>query len=143
MGYKPIYFSLFQELSDIREAGLKHFCNIQVDEANMLCWQGLIVPVSTEWVQTNSQTLLMSPVFHHIFVVVPRTVLLMKRERLGLSSPSLQNTLSSRQRSHSRQKSTILTSMKRVRCVCQSLVLKTGNRPQKLTKVRDIILPLR
>lgn len=54
MGYKPIcYFSLFQELSDIREAGVKHFRNIQVDEANMLCWQGLIVPVSAEWVQTK------------------------------------------------------------------------------------------
>lgn len=95
------------------------------------------------WMGSNSQTLLMCPVFLHIFVVVPRTVLLMKRERLGLSSPSLQNTLSNRQRSHSRQKSTILTSMKRVRCVCQSLALKTGNRPQKLTKVRDAILPSR
>ncbi|TNM92097.1 ubiquitin-conjugating enzyme E2 L3-like [Takifugu rubripes] len=35
---------LARELSDLREAGVKHFCNIQVDEANMLCWQGLIVP---------------------------------------------------------------------------------------------------
>lgn len=54
MGCKPIcHFSLFQELSDLREAGVKHFRNIQVDEANMLCWQGLIVPVSAEWVQTK------------------------------------------------------------------------------------------
>lgn len=61
----------------------------------------------------------------------------MKREHSGLSSPSLQTTLSSPQRSRSRQKSTILTSMKKARCVCQSLVLKTGSQPQKLTKVRD------
>lgn len=67
----------------------------------------------------------------------------MKRERLGLSSPSLPNTLSNRQRSHSRQKSTILTSMKRVRCVCQSSALKTGNRPQRLTKVRDVFMSIK
>lgn len=44
---------MIQELSDIREAGVKHFCNIQVDEANILCWQGLIVPVSTKLVLTK------------------------------------------------------------------------------------------
>uniref|UniRef100_A0A672YKV5 E2 ubiquitin-conjugating enzyme n=1 Tax=Sphaeramia orbicularis TaxID=375764 RepID=A0A672YKV5_9TELE len=34
------------ELEDIRNSGLKHFRNILVDEANMLNWQGLIVPDS-------------------------------------------------------------------------------------------------
>lgn len=44
---------MIQELSVIREAGVKHFRNIQVDEANLLCWQGLIVPVSTKLVLTK------------------------------------------------------------------------------------------
>uniref|UniRef100_A0A7N6BP83 E2 ubiquitin-conjugating enzyme n=1 Tax=Anabas testudineus TaxID=64144 RepID=A0A7N6BP83_ANATE len=33
-----------QELDDIRKSGMKHFRNIQVDESNILTWQGLIVP---------------------------------------------------------------------------------------------------
>lgn len=37
----------FQELNDIRQSGLKSFRDIQVDESNILTWQGLIVPVST------------------------------------------------------------------------------------------------
>lgn len=37
-----------QELEDIRKSGMKHFRNIQADEANILTWQGLIVPVSSE-----------------------------------------------------------------------------------------------
>lgn len=49
---KSIFF-MIQELSDILEAGVKHFCNIQVDEANILCWQGLIVPVSTKLALTK------------------------------------------------------------------------------------------
>ncbi|CAG5867803.1 unnamed protein product, partial [Menidia menidia] len=32
------------ELDDIRKSGMKHFRNIQVDESNILTWQGLIVP---------------------------------------------------------------------------------------------------
>lgn len=36
----------FQELGDIRTSGLKAFRDIQVDESNILTWQGLIVPVS-------------------------------------------------------------------------------------------------
>ncbi|XP_062290573.1 ubiquitin-conjugating enzyme E2 L3-like [Scomber scombrus] len=35
---------LGKELDDIRKSGMKHFRNIQVDEANILNWQGLIVP---------------------------------------------------------------------------------------------------
>ncbi|XP_071321456.1 ubiquitin-conjugating enzyme E2 L3a [Trachinotus anak] len=35
---------LGKELDDIRKSGMKHFRNIQVDEANILTWQGLIVP---------------------------------------------------------------------------------------------------
>nr|XP_020442778.1 ubiquitin-conjugating enzyme E2 L3-like [Monopterus albus] len=35
---------LCKELDDIRKSGMKHFCNIQVDESNILTWQGLIVP---------------------------------------------------------------------------------------------------
>uniref|UniRef100_A0A8C9G0X0 Ubiquitin conjugating enzyme E2 L5 n=1 Tax=Pavo cristatus TaxID=9049 RepID=A0A8C9G0X0_PAVCR len=33
------------ELEEIRKCGMKNFRNIQVDEANLLTWQGLIVPV--------------------------------------------------------------------------------------------------
>ncbi|XP_023793322.1 ubiquitin-conjugating enzyme E2 L3 isoform X1 [Cyanistes caeruleus] len=35
---------LFEELEEIRKCGMKNFRNIQVDEANLLTWQGLIVP---------------------------------------------------------------------------------------------------
>uniref|UniRef100_A0A8D0DP91 E2 ubiquitin-conjugating enzyme n=1 Tax=Salvator merianae TaxID=96440 RepID=A0A8D0DP91_SALMN len=35
---------LDQELEEIRKCGMKNFRNIQVDEANLLTWQGLIVP---------------------------------------------------------------------------------------------------
>ncbi|XP_034458480.1 ubiquitin-conjugating enzyme E2 L3a [Hippoglossus hippoglossus] len=35
---------LTKELGDIRKSGHKHFRNIQVDESNILAWQGLIVP---------------------------------------------------------------------------------------------------
>lgn len=33
-------------MGDIRNSGLKSFRDIQVDETNILTWQGLIVPVS-------------------------------------------------------------------------------------------------
>ncbi|KAH0625576.1 hypothetical protein JD844_015151 [Phrynosoma platyrhinos] len=36
------------ELEEIRKCGMKNFRNIQVDEANLLTWQGLIVPVSVK-----------------------------------------------------------------------------------------------
>uniref|UniRef100_A0A672RBL4 E2 ubiquitin-conjugating enzyme n=2 Tax=Sinocyclocheilus grahami TaxID=75366 RepID=A0A672RBL4_SINGR len=32
------------ELEEIRKSGMKNFRNIQVDESNILTWQGLIVP---------------------------------------------------------------------------------------------------
>lgn len=35
---------LMKELQDIRKAGLKYFRDIQVDEQNILQWQGLLVP---------------------------------------------------------------------------------------------------
>ncbi|CAH0392403.1 unnamed protein product [Bemisia tabaci] len=35
---------LQKELGDIRASGIKSFRDIQVDETNMLSWQGLIVP---------------------------------------------------------------------------------------------------
>ncbi|XP_019716447.1 ubiquitin-conjugating enzyme E2 L3 [Hippocampus comes] len=35
---------LSKELEEIRRSGMKNFRNIQVDESNMLSWQGLIVP---------------------------------------------------------------------------------------------------
>lgn len=38
--------SFFQELDEIRKSGMKNFRNIQVEESNLLAWQGLIVPVS-------------------------------------------------------------------------------------------------
>ena len=37
-----------KELEEIHKCGMKNFRNIQVDEANSLTWQGLIVPVSIE-----------------------------------------------------------------------------------------------
>jgi len=37
---------LQKELGDIRNSGLKSFRDIQVDETNILTWQGLIVPDS-------------------------------------------------------------------------------------------------
>lgn len=36
-----------QELEEIRKSGMKNFRNIQVEESNLLSWQGLIVPVSS------------------------------------------------------------------------------------------------
>lgn len=42
-----MYSSWFlQELEDIKMSGLKSFRDIQIDEANILIWTGLIVPVS-------------------------------------------------------------------------------------------------
>lgn len=38
-----------QELEEIRRSGMKNFRNIQVEESNLLSWQGLIVPVSVFW----------------------------------------------------------------------------------------------
>ncbi|KAG8455912.1 hypothetical protein GDO86_001923, partial [Hymenochirus boettgeri] len=35
---------LMKELEEIRKSGMKNFRCIQVDEANLLTWQGLIVP---------------------------------------------------------------------------------------------------
>lgn len=43
----PVFKFLFeQELGDLRKSDVKYFRNIQVDESNILLWQGLIVPVS-------------------------------------------------------------------------------------------------
>lgn len=39
-------FVFSQELCDLRASSLKNFTNIQVDESNILTWQGLILPVS-------------------------------------------------------------------------------------------------
>lgn len=36
----------FQELGDIRSSTFKGFRDVQVDDCNILTWQGLIVPVS-------------------------------------------------------------------------------------------------
>jgi hypothetical protein len=44
----PLCFVNQQELEEIRKCGMKNFRNIQVDEANLLTWQGLIGPVSIE-----------------------------------------------------------------------------------------------
>ena len=40
--------NLYQELGDIWKANPKYFRNIAVDDSNILYWQGLIVPVSTQ-----------------------------------------------------------------------------------------------
>ena len=39
----------FQELQDIRSSGIKIFRDIHVDESNILNWQGLIVPVGSQF----------------------------------------------------------------------------------------------
>lgn len=36
----------FQELADIKAAGLKSFRDIEVDDRNILIWSGLVCPVS-------------------------------------------------------------------------------------------------
>lgn len=41
-----LYYRL-QELADIKASGLKSFRDIIVDEANILVWNGMIVPVSS------------------------------------------------------------------------------------------------
>ena len=38
-----------KELEEIRKCGMKNFRNIQVDEANLLTWQGLIVPDNSSY----------------------------------------------------------------------------------------------
>lgn len=43
-----INYVSFQEIQDIRDSGIKNFRIIQVDESNILNWQGLIVPVSID-----------------------------------------------------------------------------------------------
>uniref|UniRef100_A0A9W3EQN4 E2 ubiquitin-conjugating enzyme n=1 Tax=Camelus bactrianus TaxID=9837 RepID=A0A9W3EQN4_CAMBA len=43
-GRRPRLSDHPQELEEIRKCGMKNFRNIQVDEANLLTWQGLIVP---------------------------------------------------------------------------------------------------
>uniref|UniRef100_A0A3P8WZ94 Ubiquitin-conjugating enzyme E2 L3-like n=1 Tax=Cynoglossus semilaevis TaxID=244447 RepID=A0A3P8WZ94_CYNSE len=93
---------LAKELDEIRKSGMKNFRNIQVDESNLLSWQGLIVPVHS-----------------------------------GLKSFSRQSIPLNLPRSHSRQRSIIPTSMRRVRFACLSSVLRTGSLPPKLTKVLD------
>jgi len=40
---------LQKELQDLRTAGLKAFRDIQVDESNILLWQGLLVPDSAPY----------------------------------------------------------------------------------------------
>lgn len=50
----PLCFVNQQELEEIRKCGMKNFRNIQVDEANLLTWQGLIVPVSTGQLPSSS-----------------------------------------------------------------------------------------
>lgn len=42
-----VMYTRLQELDEIRKSGMKNFRNIQVDESNILTWQGLIVPVSS------------------------------------------------------------------------------------------------
>ena len=41
-----MYF--FQELNDIKKSGIKVYRVSPIDEANMLNWQGLIMPVSCQ-----------------------------------------------------------------------------------------------
>ncbi|XP_041344319.1 ubiquitin-conjugating enzyme E2 L3 isoform X1 [Pyrgilauda ruficollis] len=43
-GEAPLRAAIIKELEEIRKCGMKNFRNIQVDEANLLTWQGLIVP---------------------------------------------------------------------------------------------------
>lgn len=44
-----------QELDEIRKSGMKNFRNIQVEESNLLSWQGLIVPVSSCFLLDSSE----------------------------------------------------------------------------------------
>ncbi|XP_059213700.1 ubiquitin-conjugating enzyme E2 L3a [Centropristis striata] len=40
---------LGKELEEIRKSGVKHFRNLQVDDSNLLNWQGLLVPESAPY----------------------------------------------------------------------------------------------
>jgi hypothetical protein len=55
---------LMKELQDIRKAGLKSFRDIQVDEANILLWQGMLVPEAYPFNKGESGEIL--PVFTRI-----------------------------------------------------------------------------
>uniref|UniRef100_A0AAQ4QPZ5 E2 ubiquitin-conjugating enzyme n=1 Tax=Gasterosteus aculeatus aculeatus TaxID=481459 RepID=A0AAQ4QPZ5_GASAC len=44
MAHSPPQLRRMCELDEIRRSGMKNFRNIQVEESNLLSWQGLIVP---------------------------------------------------------------------------------------------------
>jgi ubiquitin-conjugating enzyme E2 L3 len=94
---------LLKELEEIRKCGMK---NIQVDEANLSTWQGLIVPDNSSYDKGAFRIDINFPADY------------------PLNHP----------RSHLKQRSTTLTSMRRGGSVCQSLVLKAGSQPPRLTK---------
>lgn len=64
----------------------------------------------------------------------------MTKVHSGLKSFSPPSTLSSLPRSHSRQRSTTPTLMRRARCACLWSVQRTGSLPPKLTKVGAEVL---
>lgn len=53
--YAKNYEYFQQELADLRQSDLKSFKDIQVDEANFLVWNGLIIPVSEVFLFSNSK----------------------------------------------------------------------------------------
>ena len=71
-----------------------------------------------------------------LFLLFSRRVTPSTRSHSKLKSPSQQNIHSSHRKSHLKQKSITPTSMRRVKSVCPSLVLKTGSQLQKLNRVR-------
>lgn len=52
----PPRSDFFQELGDLRASAMKNFTNIQVDESNILTWQGLILPVRLRHPPRSSRT---------------------------------------------------------------------------------------
>lgn len=136
------FFFPWQELEEIRRSGMKNFRNIQVEESNLLSWQGLIVPVSVtqygwlfffllffflRWFAYSQQQFL-------VFLSC-RITLLMTKAHSELKSFSQRSTPSNLLRSLLRQKSITPTSMRRARCACLWSAQRTGNLPPKLTKV--------
>lgn len=121
---------------------MKNFRNIQVEESNLLSWQGLIVPVSMCSLFDCSDIFWPAVVLKKSLLLTSRITLPTTKVHSGLKSFFPLSTLSSPPRSHSRQKSITPTLMRRARCACLWSAQRTGSQPPKLTKVGVLVLAL-
>ena len=79
-----MYF--FQELNDIKKSGIKVYRVSPIDEANMLNWQGLIMPVSCQiilllfpsyWAETAH---ILSCLNHFKFINLPDKIRFLRKK---------------------------------------------------------------